>query len=143
LAGDDDPVARVGDAGDVVGTLRGKAEFEPGEEGREEEVLEHLLRLAVAETFRRRTAGLDLSGFTDLVAEGGSVETGELVPATEVMAQVGTVHGLAKALERLGFGDAPTAGQAASGIEFVLEGLHLTRRLAKEVVDGGRTIYGG
>jgi magnesium chelatase subunit I len=143
LAGDDDPVARVGDAGDIVGTLTGKVEFEHGEEGREVEVLEHLLRLAVAETFRRRTAGLDLSGFTELVAEGGSVETGELVPSSEVMAQVGTVHGLAKALQRLGFGDAPTPGQAASGIELVLEGLHLTRRLAKEVIGGGRTVYGG
>ena len=32
--------------------------------------------------------------------------------------------------------------QAASGVEFVLEGLHLTRRLAKELTDDGRTLYG-
>jgi magnesium chelatase subunit I len=143
IARDGDTVARVGDLDAVMETLRGKVEFEHGEEGREEEVLTHLLRLAVAETFRRRTAGLDLSGFTALVAEGASVETGELVPAAEVLAQVGTVPGLAKALERLGLGDAPSAGEAASGIELVLEGLHLTRRLGKEVVEGGRTIYGG
>ena len=41
------------------------------------EVLDHLLRLAVAETFRARLAGLDLSGFTDLFAEGAVVETGD------------------------------------------------------------------
>ncbi len=57
--------------------------------------------------------------------------------------QVGTVPGLAKVLERLGLGDAPSVGQAAAGIEMVLEGLHLTRRLAKDAGDDGRTVYGG
>ena len=32
--------------------------------------------------------------------------------------------------------------QAASAVEFVLEGLHLTRRLAKDVLDDGRVVYG-
>jgi magnesium chelatase subunit I len=27
-------------------------------------------------------------------------------------------------------------------VEFVLEGLHLTRRLAKDVLDDGRVVYG-
>jgi magnesium chelatase subunit I len=143
LRGERDPVARVGDTVSVTSTLRGKVEFESGEEGREIEVLAHLLRTATAETFRARLAGLDMSGFTDLVADGGVVETGELVPADEVLRQVGTVPGLAKVLDRLGLGDAPTAGQAAAGVEFVLEGLHLTRRLAKDLTDDGRTVYGG
>ena len=143
LAGDPEPVARVGDADAVLTTLRGKVEFESGEEGREHEVLAHLLRTAVAETFRRRTAGLDLSGFTAVVADGGTVETGELVGSAEVMEQLGTVPGLAKALDRLGLGDSPGVGEAASGVEMVLEGLHLTRRLGKEIQAGGRRVYGG
>ena len=136
-------MARVGDTVSVTSTLRGKVEFESGEEGREVEVLAHLLRTATAETFRARLAGLDLSGFTDLVAEGEVIETGELVGADELLRQVGTVPGLAKVLDRLGLGDAPTQGEAAAGVEFVLEGLHLTRRLSKEVTDDGRTVYGG
>ena len=143
LTGEDNAVGRVGDLDGVARTLRGKVEFESGDEGREEEVLAHLLRTAVAEVFRARLAGLDLSGFTALVAEGESIETGELVPATEVLAQVGTVAGLAKVLERLDLGDAPTPGEAASAVELVLEGLHLTRRLAKDVLADGRTVYGG
>ncbi|GAB3171130.1 magnesium chelatase subunit I [Micromonospora palomenae] len=137
------PVARVGDAVSVTSTLRGKVEFESGEEGREIEILAHLLRTATAETFRARLAGLDLSGFTGLVAEGTVVETGELVSSAELLRQVGTVPGLAKALDRLGLGDAPTPEEAAAGIEFVLEGLHLTRRLGKDVTESGRTVYGG
>ncbi len=143
LRGEDDAVARVGDAEQVVGTLRGKVEFESGEEGREIEVLAHLLRTATAETFRARLAGLDLAGFTTLVAEDATVETGELVSSAELLRQVGTVPGLAKALDRLGLGDAPTPEQAAAGVEFVLEGLHLTRRLGKDVTESGRTVYGG
>ncbi|MFB6392490.1 sigma 54-interacting transcriptional regulator [Polymorphospora lycopeni] len=142
LLGETEPVARVGDAVSVTSTLRGKVEFESGEEGREIEILAHLLRTATAETFRARLAGLDLSGFTDLVARGDVVETGELVAADELLRQVGTVPGLAKVLDRLGLGDAPTPGEAAAGIEFALEGLHLTRRLAKDLTDDGRTRYG-
>ena len=136
-------VARVGDTLSITSTLRGKVEFESGEEGREVEILAHLLRTATAETFQARLAGLDLSGFTELVAEGRTIDTGELVGPAELLSQVGTVPGLAKALDRLGFGDAPSPAEAAAGIEFVLEGLHLTRRLAKDVTDDGRTRYGG
>ncbi|WBB77273.1 magnesium chelatase [Micromonospora sp. WMMD882] len=136
-------VARVGDAASVVSTLRGKVEFESGQEGQESEILGHLLRLATAEAFRARLGGLDLSGFTTLVAEGGTVETGELVSSADLLGQVGTVPGLAKALDRLGMGDAPTADEAAAGVEFVLEGLHLGRRLGKDVTEDGRARYGG
>jgi len=142
LLHENEPVARIGDTESVTSTLRGKVEFESGEEGREVEVLAHLLRTATAETFRARLAGLDLSGFVDLVAGGDIIETGELVPADDILRQVGTVPGLAKVLDRLGLGDAPSRAQAASGIEFVLEGLHLTRRLSKATTDGGRTLYG-
>ncbi|MEU8184685.1 sigma 54-interacting transcriptional regulator [Micromonospora sp. NPDC049044] len=136
-------VARVGDAVSVTSTLRGKVEFESGEEGREIEILAHLLRTATAETFRAHLAGLDLSGFTALVQDGAAIETGELVSAHELLHQVGTVPGLAKVLDRLGLGDAPTPEEAAAAVEFVLEGLHLTRRLGKDVTDSGRTVYGG
>jgi magnesium chelatase subunit I len=140
-AGEDDAVARVCDVPTVVPTLLGKVEFEMGEEGREREVLDHLLKVAVAETFRNRLAGLDLSGFTDLFAEGAVVETGELVPAADLLAQIGTVPGLSKVLDRLGHGDDASPGEVAAAVEFVLEGLHLTRRIDKDTV-AGRTVYG-
>jgi len=112
-----------------------------GEEGREAEVVQHLLRIATAETFRERLAGLDLSGFTELFAQGATVETGDLVPATDLLAQVGAVPGLSKVLDRLGHGDAASQGEVAAAVELVLEGLHLTRRIGKESVSG-RAVYG-
>ncbi len=108
----------------------------------------HLLRTAVAEVFRARLGGADLTGFTSLVAEGGTVFTGELVTGAELLAQVGRIDGLARVLSRLGMPEAPSPGQAASGVELVLEGMHLTRRLAKDVEassdgNGDRAVYGG
>ena len=140
-SGDPEQVARVCDLPAVLPTLLGKVEFEMGEEGREREVLEHLAKLATAETFRARLAGLDLSGFTALFADGAVVETGELVPAADLLRQLGAVPGLSKVLDRLGHGDDASPGETAAAVEFVLEGLHLTRRLDKDTV-GGRTVYG-
>ncbi|MDQ4008844.1 MAG: magnesium chelatase [Actinomycetota bacterium] len=140
-SGEPEAVARACDLPAVVPTLLGKLEFEMGEEGREHEVLDHLLRVAVADTFRERLGGLDLSGFTNLFAEGATVETGELVPANDVLVQVGPVAGLAKVLDRLGHGDDASPGITAAAVELVLDGLHLTRRIGKDLVDG-RTVYG-
>ncbi|MDQ1702054.1 MAG: magnesium chelatase subunit [Frankiaceae bacterium] len=141
LIGEDQPVARVGDLPSVVPSVRGKVEFEAAEEGREFEVLAHLLRKATAETFRARLAGADLGALIDRFADGTTVETGELVPATALLTSIGPLPGLAKILDRLGIHE-ETPALAAAGIEFALEGLHLTRRLGKEELPG-RTVYGG
>jgi magnesium chelatase subunit I len=143
LTGEDPPVARVCDLPGVVDTLRGKVEFEASEEGRESEILAHLLKKATADTFRARLAGADLSGVLARFEEGETVETGPLVPAGELLTRVGPIQGLSKILERLGMDEAAeTPGLAAAAIEFTLEGLHLGRRLAKDEVPG-RVVYGG
>jgi magnesium chelatase subunit I len=139
--GDPEPVARICDVAPVLPTLLGKVEFEMGEEGRERAVLDHLLRLATAATYKERLAGLDLSGFTAVFSEGAVVETGELVAATDVLGQLGSVSGLFKVLSRLGYDEGASRGQVAAAAEFTLEGLYLTRRLDKQTV-GGRTVYG-
>ena len=141
LTGERSAVARVCDLPSVVPASRGKVEFEAAEEGRELEVLAHLLRRATADAFRARLAGLDLSGLQGRFAEGATVETGDLVPAAELLASLGPVPGLAALLQRLGV-EEESPGLAASALEFALEGLHLNRRLAKDEVRG-RTVYGG
>jgi len=143
LLAEDRPVARVGDLPGVLSTLRGKIEFEMGEEGREAEVIAHLFRLAVVSTYRDRLAGVDLHGFTEHFTEGDTVETGAHVTSSHLLAQLGTVPGLAAVLHGLGVSeDNVSPGQVASAVEFVLEALHLTRRLDKANIDG-TTVYGG
>ena len=137
ITGEDQPVARVCDLPAVVSTLRGKVEFEVSEEGREQEVLDHLLRRATADTFRAALGNADLSGLLARFAEGGIVETGDLVPAADLLRRIGEVPGLAKIMERLHMDGGESFGQAAAALEFALEGLYLMRRLSKDSVDGG------
>ncbi len=137
LTGEAEPVARICDLPPVVTTLRGKVEFEVSEEGREEEVLGHLLRRATADTFRAHLGSADFSGLLATFENGGNVESGELVPAADLLARVGEVAGLAKIMQRLGMEGGESPGQAAAALEFALEGLYLMRRLSKDVVDGG------
>ena len=137
LTGEAPPVARICDLPPVVTSLRGKVEFEVSEEGREEEVLGHLLRRATADTFRARLGSANLSGLLALFEGGGTVETGELVPAAGLLSRVGEVNGLAKIMQRLGMEGSESLGHAAAAVEFALEGLYLMRRLSKDEVDGG------
>jgi magnesium chelatase subunit I len=48
------------------------------------------------------------------------------------------IHGLRAAVEKLA--EDATPARAASAIEFILEGLHLSNRLNKEL-EGGRILY--
>ncbi len=136
ITGEDQPVARICDLPAIVSTLRGKVEFEVSEEGREAEVLEHLLRRATADTFRAHLGSADLSGLVARFAEGASVESSDLLPASDLLRRIGEVPGLAKIMERLD-GGGESFGQAAAALEFALEGLYLMRRLSKDSVDGG------
>jgi magnesium chelatase subunit I len=122
----------------VKSSLRGKVEFEVSEEGRETEVLEHLLRRAVAETFRARLGNADLAPLLAVFDDGTSVESGDLVPAADLLQRIGEVPGLARIMGRLGMdGGDESFGDAAAALEFALEGLYLMRRLSKDAVDGG------
>ena len=143
LTGEEVAVARVVDLPAVVDSCRGKVEFDSLEEGREREILAHLLKRAVAETYRARVSGLDLAPLLARFDEGDTVETGDLVPAAELLRRVGPVQGLAQLMARLGMDEAAESpGQAAAALEFALEGLHLAKRLAKDELPG-RTVYGG
>jgi magnesium chelatase subunit I len=137
ISGEDQPVARVCDLPSTISTLRGKVEFEVSEEGREQEVLDHLLRRATAETFRATLGSADLSGLLARFSDGSAVETGDLLAAADLLRRIGEVTGLAKIMERLGMEGGESLGEAAAALEFAMEGLYLMRRLSKDSLDGG------
>src|SRR6266704_1322167 len=145
ITGETAAVARVADLPSIVPASLGKVEFDDADEGREFEVLEHLLRRAIAETTRARLAGLDPRPLQEKFDGGLLVESGDTVSADRLLSQIGSVPGLSELLDRLepdGVGEGPAAvGVAASVVEFALEGLYLNKRLAKESA-GNRTVYG-
>jgi len=95
-------IARPIDLDAVPAVLRGKLEFESGEEGRETEHLTHLLRRAVADTAKARFAGLNLRPLVDTVVDGNLVATGERVTGAEVLAALPELPVLHEVAARLG-----------------------------------------
>jgi magnesium chelatase subunit I len=133
--GEPEAVPRLVDLPAVLAGSLGRVEFDAIEEGREEEILLRAMRGAVLEVFRRRLAGFDFAPLLERFGSGAVVETTDLMPATEFLAQFGDLPGLGKLLGRLGV-EEESPGVAASALELALEGLHLSRRLNKEA--GGR-----
>ncbi|WGV48140.2 ATP-binding protein [Rhodococcus erythropolis] len=138
VLGEADPVARPVDLESVVEVLRGKVEFESGEEGRELEVLEHLLRRATADTVRVRLGGIDLGMLVAAVETGNTIVTGESVTAKAFLDELPDLEVLDEVAERLG---AQSDGERAAGAELALEGLYLARRISKDQGPGGRSVY--
>jgi magnesium chelatase subunit I len=141
LVGEEPSVARPVDLDAVPAVLRGKIEFEPGEEGRETEHLVHLLRRAVAETARHRFRGLDLRPLVSAVADGHLVATGERVAGKDVLSALPELPLLHEVAHRGGAGANDSPGRIAAAVELALESLYLARKLAKDSADG-TTVYG-
>ncbi|HVD70755.1 MAG TPA: sigma 54-interacting transcriptional regulator [Actinomycetota bacterium] len=139
--GEPEAVPRVVDLPAVLMSSEGRVEFDTIEEGRETEILLRALRTAELEIFRRRLSGYDFSGLLTRFDEGLSVDTGELTPATDLLATVGDLPGLAKLLDRLGV-EEESPGVAASAVEFAMEGLYLSRRLNKDGGEGAARYTG-
>jgi magnesium chelatase subunit I len=141
LTGESPAVARPVDLEAVPSVLRGKLEFESGEEGREHEILEHLLRRSVADTARGKLAGLNLRSLAEAVTDGHPVATGERVPAAEVLSALPELPVLHEVATRLDVKPDQPAGWIASAVEFALEYLYLSRQLGKDA-DDEMTVYG-
>jgi len=144
--GEEEAVARMVDLQTAVDVLGGKIEFETGEEGREAEVLTHLLRTATAETVRQHLRGIDLAPLVDRIEEGSIVSTGERVTARDFLSGLpslppagpGESDVYDEVCSRL---DAQSDGHRAAAIELALEGLYLARKIGKDTA-GGETVYG-
>jgi magnesium chelatase subunit I len=136
---------RVSDLGAIIASTAGKVELESvGDEAPEERVVERVITKALYATFNRRVTLDDLEPIVDAFEDGFIIETGERTPSREYVAWLREVPGMDDAVARLGAFDATDGAEepavVASAVEFLLEGLHLARRLNKERVPGG-TVY--
>jgi magnesium chelatase subunit I len=125
---------RISDLVALVQSTGGKLELETVGDRDEEKVIEKLLQKAVLNVFNRHFA---LHEFDELLANfenGLKVEVSDLMPSLEYVRQAAEVSGFTPAIKKLGGQGHPA--QIASGIEFVLEGLHLSRKLNKDRTPG-------
>jgi magnesium chelatase subunit I len=136
---------RVSDLGAVVASTVGKIELESvGDDAPEERIVERLITKALFTTFGRI---VDLDELDDVVLsfeDGLVVETGDRVPSRDYVGWMAEIPGLHQAVRRLGAFDVTDGAEepavVASAVEFILEGLHLSRRINKDR-SGAGTVY--
>jgi magnesium chelatase subunit I len=138
--GEDEVVPRVSDLDALVSSTAGKVEFETVDDGREEQILDRLVKASVLETFRARCRPEKLVDLVKAFDEGLVVHTGADVSAAEYAKVLPQLPALSDTLTDLDVGETPAG--VASAVEFVLEGLHLSKRLNKDAV-GGKAAYRG
>ncbi|MEK8072739.1 ATP-binding protein [Rhodococcoides navarretei] len=138
ILGEAEPVARPVDLGTIIEVLRGKVEFESGEEGREIEVLEHMLRRATADTVRAHLGGINLAALVTAIETGEPIVTGDRITAKALLDELPDVEVIGDIHERL---NATSDGEKAAAVELALEGLYLARRISKDPDDDGQTVY--
>ncbi len=138
--GEKDAVPRVSDLDSLVSSTSGKVEIESIDEGRDDQVVERLLKAAVLTVFKDRCP---MDQFRDALTafnETTIVHAGDDVAAAEYVSTLTEHPTLREPVLALAGSESPAA--VASAIEFVLEGLHLSKRLNKEAA-GTRTTYRG
>jgi magnesium chelatase subunit I len=140
-AGEHAIVARVDDLDALAASSIGKIEIEALEDGREGAIFENLVRGAVLTVFKDRVDPSFTTAIVDSFGEGVVVHTGQELPSDQLAAMVDEIPALAGPVRRLTGGDSSAASVAAA-VEFVLEGLHLSKRLNKDE-SGANATYRG
>ncbi len=125
---------RVSDLSAIIASTCGKIELDTVGDIKEERIVQKLINSAILETFGDY---FEVREFDQLLAgfeRGLNVQVGDDLPSMEYVTQLSKVGGLSKAVDRLNGRGSPA--NIASAVEFILEGLHLNRRLNKDEVNG-------
>jgi magnesium chelatase subunit I len=143
-AGETVVVPRVSDLDALPASTAGKVEVETLDEGDDGAVLDRIVKSSVLSVFRRRCPMERLRAVLDEFDGGTIVHTGDDVASADYVAALARLPALRDAVLRLAGSrrDAENPAALASGVELVLEGLHLSRRLNKDAA-GGRATYRG
>src|SRR4029434_420494 len=100
-------------------------------------ILGHVTKHAVLNVFNRAFTGSDLEEVVGVFQGGLKVDVSDVMPSEAYVRQIGEARPLHAACKKLG---AKNPAAVPSAVEFVLEGLHLSRKLNKDV-KSGQTSY--
>jgi magnesium chelatase subunit I len=131
--GERDAAPRVSDLGALAASTHGKIELETLGDTGEDKVLAKLLQRAVLNVFNRSFKVAELEPVLGAFQGGFAIEAADTMPSAEYVRQVAAIPALRGAAAKLGASD---PASVAAAVEFVLEGLHLSRKLNKDVRPG-------
>jgi magnesium chelatase subunit I len=140
-SGEREVVPRVSDLEALAASTAGKIEIESLEEGRDGQIIDNMVKGAVLTVFKQSVSPEHLRGVVQVFDEGLLVHAGEDVSSTDLAALLEQVPALREPVRVL-TGDDESPAAVAAAVEFVLEGLHLSKRLNKDAA-GARATYRG
>jgi magnesium chelatase subunit I len=140
-SGEREVVPRVSDLEALAASTAGKIEIESLEEGRDGLIIENLVKGAVLTVFKQTVSPEHLRSVVQAFDEGLLVHAGEDVTSGDLAALVEQVPAMREPVRALTADDESPAAVAAA-VEFLLEGLHLSKRLNKDAA-GNRATYRG
>ncbi len=135
LQGEKKVSPRISDLPYILSSFAGKIELETFEDGREYKIMEDLSKKAVLNVFKMYFDVGELETIVQQFDEGARVETGSDKPSDRYVELLERIEGLSDAVNSLGAGG--RSELVASAAEFVLEGLHLNRKLNRDQVEKG------
>lgn len=127
--GEPKAVPRISDLPAIYPSTMGKIELETFGEGRDEQVVERIIGEAVRSVFLRSVDPSKLDMLLLAFDNGLTVETSDQADSFSCIHQISAVDDLKDAVASLVDGTSPP--ELASAVEFVLEGLHQTRKLSR------------
>ena len=142
LSNETEVIPRISDLSALIASTAGKIEVESLDDGREIEIIQYLIKQSILETFKAtadQTLCADiLKAFTD----GAVINAGDDIPSDTYVQWLKDIPAFTPVLESIGLtqDDLQNPSVVASGIEFILEGLHLSKLLNKEAM-GDSGVY--
>jgi magnesium chelatase subunit I len=131
-------VPRISDLPYIVASTTGKVEMEGFEDKNEQKIINDLIRKATLNVFNRYFRAEELENIVKQFNGGFSVETSDNMSAKSYVRYIKEIPGLPKVVKKMTNAETPEI--MASIMEFVLEGLHLNKRLNKTKIEG-KTVY--
>jgi magnesium chelatase subunit I len=141
-AGETVVAPRVSDLDALGASSIGKVEFETLDDGRESEILDHIVRNAVLNVFKQSVPPESHRAVVEAFEGGVTVRAGDDISAGEYVSLLQSMPALQVPVRAVleDDDDRESPAVVASAVELVLEGLHLSKRLNKEAT-GGRAQY--
>jgi magnesium chelatase subunit I len=137
--GDATVVPRVSDLAAMIQSTQGKIELDTVDDTDSDQVIAALVALATRQCFAEHVVLGEAAGIVEAFNDEVLVHVGDDLADAHYLEVLDAMGDLRTAARRVA-GDNATPGEVASAAEFVLEGLYLTKRLAKDAA-GARALY--
>ena len=142
LSSETEVIPRISDLSALIASTAGKIEVESLDDGREIEIIQYLIKQSILDTFKATADQTLCADILKVFTDGAVINAGDDIPSDTYLQWLKDIPAFTPVLESIGLTqeDLQNPSVVASGIEFILEGLHLSKLLNKEAM-GDSGVY--